>query len=73
MKPPFSLKRLREARERALAARDGWRQRRRTSDSKFPFRLQAIVPPDKWDWTLPIFSLVITVAALIAVLIIALM
>jgi hypothetical protein len=38
VRPPFSMKALRDAHRRVVAGREGWRGRRRTSNPVFPFR-----------------------------------
>jgi hypothetical protein len=49
VRPPFSMKALRDTHRRVVAAREGWRDRRRTSSPVFPFRRNEPEPPPTRD------------------------
>jgi hypothetical protein len=51
MPPRFSMKALRNAHTRVIAAREGWLKRRNTSSKVFPFRLLSVVKKAPVEWS----------------------
>jgi len=69
MRPRFSMKAIRGAHTRVIAAREGWLKRRNTSSKVFPFRLLSVVkkaPVERsWEEYFVIGVFLITVACIV--------